>query len=201
MKLPDWLYNWLWKLIHDDNRVIEWNDNDSDDDKEGTLLLLETWADVLREELGEESDIWPQLWDARLSEIKVYAEIRNGNRHLKAAWLTKYGNWDDVPSWAKQWQQDVLGGDHHVYVRIEDKDGNSIHDRMCLAWPPYGEEQGSVTYPEATGWGNFVIAGQNWNPDDGPGPYVAWVDGGDKLWGMGLPLNHHYSFFLVYVED
>lgn len=195
-----WLYNWLYNIVHkNDDHVLVWNDDDTDDEKEVTLLLMESWVDILKEEL-EEPEVWPQLWDTRLNDLGVSCEVRNGNRHLKAAWLTKNGNWDDVPSWAKQWQNDTLGGDHHIYVRIEDKNGNAIHDRACMAWPPFGEEEGATATPEASGWSNLIMAGQNWNPADGQGPYVVWVDAGDKLHGLGMPHNYHWSFFGVWVE-
>jgi hypothetical protein len=144
----------------------------------------------------------PEFWDERLTELGITCEVRNGNRHLLAAWLTKNGSWDDVPAFAKQWQQDTLGGDHNAYLRIETPGGEVIHDRLCMAWPPYGEDQGAVAYPEhPSGWGNFIMAGQNWTPANGPGPYVVWCDAGDKLWGLGMPNNQHWSFFGVWVEE
>lgn len=199
--MVNWLYNWLWKIVHkDDQHVLVWNENDDEGSLELARTLCLQWADAIADILDDE-DVWPELWDTRLNDLGVSCEVRNGNRHLKAAWLTKNGNWDDVPSWAKRWQQDVLGGDHHIYVRIEDKNGNAIHDRSCMAWPPFGEDEGAIAWPEASGWANFIMAGQNWNPANGQGPYVTWVDAGDKLHGLGMPHNNHWSFFGVWVES
>ena len=133
----------------------------------------------------------PEYWDERLDEAGVTVELRNGEYELYAAWCTKYGNWDDVPGWAKQWQQDTLGGDHNAYGRTESSDGSDWNaEKFALIWGP-GEEQGTVRTPEQNGWANVPIYG-------GGGKYDWFPFGGDKLIGLNLPGNHHWSFFGVW---
>jgi len=137
------------------------------------------------------------LWDSRLTELGVSITPSSGKYRLIAAWLTKNGNWDDVPDWAHQWQLDTLGGDHHVFGRCLDAAGNPIAKTFQLSWP--GGSDGRT--PEADGWANLPMAGQNWNPANGPGPYTWYALNGDKLSGVGMPLNNHWSFFGVWQEQ
>jgi hypothetical protein len=136
------------------------------------------------------------LWDERLTTLGITYQRRTGAYRLAAAWLTINGQWDDVPDWAKKWQLDVLGGDHNCYGRLETPDGKAIFEdkRFILAWPDGGDERTA----EPSGWANIPMAGQNWDPAKGPGPYDWFVESGDKLLGVGMPWNHHYSFFCVW---
>lgn len=143
----------------------------------------------------------PACWDAKLDELGVTVERRNGSLELIAAWTTQYGSWEVVPACAKQYQNDTLGGDHHAYGMALDRNGQPIFEReepfaFALVWP----DGGDTRQPEPTGWANLILAGQNWNPADGPGPYTLFVYGGDKLVGIGMPHNHHWSFFGVWAE-
>ena len=140
----------------------------------------------------------PAYWDPRLDELGVTVEHRSGRYELIAAWVTINGNWDDVPGWAKQWQLDVLGGDHHTFGRAETPGGNWVSEKFLLVWPHPNYAYGDTRYPEPEGWANLPLGGQNWNPANGPGPYTWFVDGGDKLIGVGMPHNHHWSFFAVW---
>jgi hypothetical protein len=121
---------------------------------------------------------------------------RDGAYELVAAWLTINGSWDDVPACAKElvgnWNN--LGGDHHAYGRVESLGQAGwapVMETFALVWPGGGDTR----QPEPNGWANIPLGGQNWNPSNGPGPYHWFPFGGDKLIGLGLPFNHHYSFF------
>lgn len=135
------------------------------------------------------------LWDPRLDELGLTVERRQGEYQLIAAWVTINGNWDDVPEWAHFWQMDTLGGDHMFFGRAEDADGKPIAGAtIAMVWPSGGDTRTT----DGTGWGNLVLAGQGWDPAQGQGPYTGFAFGGDKLIGMGMPWNWHYSFFGVW---
>lgn len=136
----------------------------------------------------------PACWDQRLDDIGVTLERRAGQYGLIAAWVTVNGNWNDVPACAQAWQHDTLGGDHHAFGRVETAGGMAIQDTFALVWPGGGDTR----MPEANGWANLVLAGQNWDPGQGQGPYDFFVYGGDKLHGLGMPWNNHWSFFAVW---
>jgi len=127
------------------------------------------------------------LWDDRLTQLRVHlveADCSEPCWRLKAAWLTVNGNWDDVPDWARQWQQDTLGGDHHVFGRAEEPNGDPImNGSFELFWPTGGDRRP----PEPNGWANLPLyAGYNWLETEGP---YGWrqVENGDTLQGVGLP--------------
>lgn len=138
----------------------------------------------------------PLLWDPYLDEIGVTVQRRDGDYELIAGWHTENGNWDNVPTWAKRWQDDTLGGDHHVFGRCENDSGHAILNSFGIIWPGGGDQRTS----EANGWANIPMAGQNWNPANGPGPYEWFAFGGDKVRGLGMPHNHHVSYFFVWRE-
>lgn len=121
--------------------------------------------------------------------------------HVVALWTTLNGSWDSVPACARQWQRDTLGGDHHIYMRVETRAGDPVATTYVVDWPPYDDSVAAVRQAEPDGWANVPIAGQNWNPLAGPGPYLAWVFNGDRVYGMGLPYNRHVSYFIVWRAD
>jgi len=135
------------------------------------------------------------LWDSKLDSIGVTVKRVDGARYkLIAAWVTQNGSWD-VPDWAHQWQLDTLGGDHHVFGRCLDASGNVLNKTFVM-------QNGGVASrtPEADGWANLPMAGQNWNPANGQGPYIWYPLNGDVLVGLGMPLNNHWSFFGVWKD-
>lgn len=137
------------------------------------------------------------LWDSKLSELGVTVQFVSGAKYrLISAWTTENGSWDNVPDWARQYQLDTLGGDHHVFGRCLDVNGNAIGKTFMLSWPDGADGR----TPEQDGWANLPLGGQNWNPANGQGPYKWEALDGDKLVGLGLPLNHHWSFFGVWKE-
>ncbi len=137
------------------------------------------------------------LWDGCLNVLKLSVERVDGARYrIIAAWLTENGSWENVPDWARRWQRDTLGGDHHAFGCCLDKAGSPIGKTFLLSWPTGQADR----TPEADGWANLPLAGQNWDPANGPGPYLWEALKGDRLRGLGMPLNHHVSFFAVWQE-
>jgi hypothetical protein len=139
--------------------------------------------------------VTPIEWDPLLTELGLTVEVRNGEFGLVAAWLTVNGSWDSVPDFARKWQMNTLGGDHMFFGRSEDVGGAPLSGTtFAMVWPSGGDTR--VT--DNTGWANNVLAGQNWDPKNGPGPYTGFMFGGDKLIGAGMPHNWHWSFFGVW---
>jgi len=137
----------------------------------------------------------PACWDPYLDTLGVTVERRNGEWELVAAWTTTNGQWDPVIACAKAWQTDQLGGDHNAFARAQIDNSLPMPGvTMALIWPGGGDTR--IT--DGTGWNNMPLAGQNWNPANGPGPYTMFVFGGDKLNGFGMPNNQHVSFFGVW---
>jgi len=132
-----------------------------------------------------------------LTDIGVKIEIVPGARYrIMSAWVTINGNWDDVPAWAKKYQLDTLGGDRHAFGTCMDVNGLVLPKTFILSWPTGSDGR----TPEADGWANLALAGQYWNPADGPGPYMWQAVNGWKLVGLGLPHNYHWSFFVRWQE-
>ena len=126
-------------------------------------------------------------WDPRLDQAGVTLERRDGSYELIAAWVTINGSWDDVIPCAKKWQKDTLGGDHNAFGRAETPAGSAVNETFALVWP----DGGDTRTPEPDGWANIPLYG-------GGGRYTLFVFGGDKLNGLTLPGNHHWSFFGVW---
>jgi len=140
-------------------------------------------------------------WDERLNALNVTVENDPGKRYqLFAAFITFYGSWDNVPEWARQWQDDTLGGDTHAYGLCLDVDGNIVESKLFeLSWA--GGE--APSFAEPSGWANAFIGGpgSTYYPDQGQsGPFSWRPRNGNKLVGIGLPYNLHYSFFGVWQE-
>lgn len=95
------------------------------------------------------------------------------------------------------------GGNHGVYFRVEDEEQQSLMGiNVCLGWPS-GEDCSHVTeyhsnYP--AGYAADIPMWASYDPAYGPGPYTAWAAGlpGDRVTGLGLPLNHHVNFMLTF---
>ena len=127
------------------------------------------------------------LFDPRLTQLGVTvtpADRTQPHWALKAAWLTVNGSWDDVPQWARQWQLDTLGGDHHCFGRALDPYGNAYAGAgFVLSWL-----DGAVQRtPETDRWANIPIeAGFDWSVRAGP---YSWGKYGNAevLQGLGLP--------------
>jgi hypothetical protein len=138
-------------------------------------------------------------WDPRLDDLHISVQQVAGARYqIIAAWLTKNGQWsgpDAPPAFAKKYQNDNLGADHHLMLLCLDAAGNSINKTFVMT----DGGLASAT-PMPYGWANFVMAGQNWDPVNGPGPYSAQALNGWLVRGFGMPHNWHWSFFVVWQE-
>lgn len=107
---------------------------------------------------------------------------------LTHLFLTENGNWDAVPKEFKHFQNDHLGGDHHVYVLGHRLGGRRAEepDLFVLGWP----DGHHIFSPkrEHEWWGNAVInAGFDWQA--GPGPYYSQMNALNTsvVRGIGLP--------------
>jgi hypothetical protein len=89
---------------------------------------------------------------------------------------------------ATAWQKDTLGGDHNAFGRAETATGAAIFETFGLTW---GINEGDTRTPEPDGWANIPIYG-------GGGKYTWFVFGGDKIHGLVLPGNYHWSYFAVW---
>lgn len=100
------------------------------------------------------------------------------------------------------WCDDVTGGFKvNIFYRCLDASGNVIANQACIA--NYGTTQVTIYTKPAPDWGDFAMSGGNWCPswpEGGNGPYNAWVAGSpsDRVYGMGLPCNHHESYYLTW---
>ncbi len=127
----------------------------------------------------------------------------------------------DQPYWkivAVRYQdENESGGNHNVYCTVLDELGvPAIGVPIRLDWQ--GREPGdtpSTVSTDGNGNGNVAIwAGQRgWRPEEGPGPYTVWVGDpdlrgnepthirGEKLVGMGLPMNRHVNFIVTWQKS
>jgi len=144
----------------------------------------------------------PILWDERLTTINVSVRrTENARYQIIAGWLTINGQWGtpgsgDVPDWAWKYHSDDLGGDHNVFGICLDANGNIVGTKTFVM-----TDGGlAAATPMPYGWANQVLAGQNWDPAKGPGPYCWQALNGDMGCGFGMPHNWHYSFFFVWQE-
>ncbi|MGQ9518202.1 MAG: hypothetical protein ACUVT1_13120 [Anaerolineae bacterium] len=142
-------------------------------------------------------------WDPRLTQLNVTVEQNPLARYqLIAAFITVNGSWDDVPDWARAYDVPSFperGGDHHVFGRCLDAQGNVLYQKgFVLSWP----DGAAGATPEASGWANLPIYGGAYYPDQGQsGPYRWATLNGNQLRGIGMPYNHHVSFFAVWQEQ
>lgn len=96
-------------------------------------------------------------------------------------------------------------GLHHIFVRCFDDAGERQTKIMVrVSWPD-GSDDGQTEAKPLSEYGdfNFVMAGQGWDPADGPGPYSVEIIGplgyaSETVAGMGMPLNHHYSLVVEF---
>ena len=143
-------------------------------------------------------DQWPMI-DPTIISWKCKPIKDSSMLHqLKYVFITKNGNWDNVPDWAKKFQNDTLGGDHHVFACCLDKDGNAIKGKsFILSWST-GQD---VFVSDDDGWANLPVAGHNWQPLINEGGYTVEPFKGEKFTGWDLPYNWHWSLFLVWQEE
>jgi len=141
------------------------------------------------------------LWDSRLTPLNITVEQDpNLPYQLIAAFCTIDGSWDNVPEWAQVYATADFperGGDHNVFGRCLDMQGNVIPNKTFVITWPGGQD---TRQPEASGWANVPIYAY-FIPDRGEtGPYTWNPINGNRLMGLGLPWKRHYSFFGVWRE-
>ena len=129
-------------------------------------------------------------WDPRLDALGLTVERAEDTQpyyRLIAAWLTVAGNWDDVPQFARQYQQDVLGGDHHVFGMALDAQGKPLPEAgFVMVWPDGGAQRtpADCNRPD---WADLPIyAGYDWAQVSGPYTWAKYGNA-DRLCGAGLP--------------
>lgn len=154
-------------------------------------------------------------WDPRLDALRVSVSAQGVDKtkaywRIIAAWITVNGSWETAPTWARKYQRDTLGGDHHAYCRALFEDGSVAGQAgFLLSWPD--GQDGRL--PEPDGWANWPLYA-SYDPRQGPGPYAVKKFGNaEALTGLGLPVmlpwatggmeaegGHHVSFFCVWQE-
>ena len=98
------------------------------------------------------------------------------------------------------------GGLHHVWAIVQDDLGNQMAGQEWqVAWPGGRAGMFSKPFPE---WSDFAMFGPGgcYNPDNGPGPYSAFVvtngttdaSRSDVVHGLGLPQCQHVSYRLTW---
>ncbi len=105
----------------------------------------------------------------------------------------------------------------NIFYRCRDANGNQITNQRCIAaWPFNPTNTVNIFTKAPPDWGDFPMAGGSWCPSwpAANGPYNAWVDSAcpangsncppqasypsDKVRGMGLPCNHHETYYLTW---
>jgi hypothetical protein len=135
----------------------------------------------------------PLLIDERCIQLGITVLPPQDTTHdhwvLTHLWLTENGNWDNVPDWAKVFQNDHLGGATHVYYTGFMIDGSHATDEdlFVVAWP----DGHTFVSPkkEHNWWGNVIInAGFDWSKGN-TGPYMGQVNALSTscVHGLGLP--------------
>ena len=135
---------------------------------------------------------------------------------IATAWLTVNGNWNDVPDFAKPYQNDNLGGATHGFVLGIGLDGQRRQDeKLFLQGWPGGNHALFSPHKEHDWWGNCLCtAGFNWKTATGPYHLQANAVSSAKLCGVGLPwpplpwqpgavsaqAGVHVSYFVVMQE-
>lgn len=127
---------------------------------------------------------------------------------------TQSGRWDstgmayDLPHWARDaylksihhpQHFDDAGGDHHLFARVEDEQGNPIPTKIRF-WSRDGQHiECKSTGDKKSGWASIPIWA-SFNPERGErGPWLWGPDGALAVAdGGGLPNNLHVSSFAVW---
>ncbi|HXF62980.1 MAG TPA: hypothetical protein VNK95_15250 [Caldilineaceae bacterium] len=145
---------------------------------------------------------------------------------LRDLFTTRDGSWEPsekpgaVPTWARErylrpWNApdrfDDAGGDHHLFARVLDLNGQPIVEpELIQYWSDGFERLGEPGYQNyvrltpksGSGWANQVVF-NHFNPDRGERGAWCWCPRGaaDVVVGGGLPNNWHVSFFAVWQAE
>jgi hypothetical protein len=139
---------------------------------------------------------------------------------------TQSGSWEPsdrrgaAPGWARERYLrplgapdffDDAGGDHHLFARVLDANGNPIvTDNLVRYWSDGFERLGDPGYhgyvrmtpKRASGWVNQPIF-NSFSPERGESGAWCWCPEGaaDVVCGGGLPNNEHVSIFAVWKAE
>lgn len=171
-------------------------------------------------------------WAVNFNLTVVRAEERPDNPQgdivyrLKDLFTTRDGSWEpsnrpgSVTDWARNlylrpWGApdyfDDAGGDHHIFARVLDMNGEPMKDRdLIMAWSDGLNKLADsgydnyvhVTPKDKSGWGNVVLF-NSFSPERGEKGAWCWCPKGaaDVVVGGGLPNNLHVSFFAVWQAE
>ena len=136
---------------------------------------------------------------------------------LAEMFTTKDGSWElksfgayTIPRWArdaylKPWGApdyfDAAGGDHHIFVRVVDEDGNVLKRNIIYRTSDGQHTMIEDTGAKASGWTNLPIYNSFSTLKGENGGWEVSVNqsmAGEVFVGGGLPYNEHVSTFLVF---
>jgi hypothetical protein len=93
----------------------------------------------------------------------------------------------------------IGGGKVNIFFKALDQSGQHITGQWCTA--DWGSGFNVIQTKPPPDWGDINMSG-NWCPTwpEVHGPYSAWVNDypSDVAAGMGLPCNHHWSFYCTW---
>lgn len=154
----------------------------------GGLLLFGGSRESRARSLAEAGETWPKEWDPRLDGLNV--TYHPAIDCSQGCWRLESARFEDV---------DESNGLHHIWVRLLDAHGQQVADLPWhVAWPDGNVRLMSKASPD---WADFAMYA-GYDPAQGAGPYRAYAGDdetrSDGVHGMGLPLNQHVSFRLVW---
>ena len=145
---------------------------------------------------------------------------------VKDIFTTRDGSWElsSTPGAVNRWARDEYlkpwgaadyfddaGGDHHIFARLLDLNGNPVKERdSVLFWSDGFDKLGDPNYSgyvkqtpkEKSGWANVVVFSGYVPERKEIGPW-SWCPTGaaDVVVGGGLPANWHVSTFVVWQAE
>lgn len=168
-----------------------------------TETLSQSNAPVRRDTATQPED--PRDWDPRLTQMHVSKTDADGLAPGQPFWKILSARMDD---------ESECGGKHNLYYNVVDERGMPVPGvPILLDWQ--GREPQDVPSLRTTDGNGRAQIGLHpgpvsWNPNEGPGPYVAWVGDpdwggqkgtgipGERLVGAGLPENHNACFIVTW---
>lgn len=144
-------------------------------------------------------------WDPRLTPMHVSVVPVAGLAPGKPYWKIISAQYQD---------ETQSSGNHNLYCTVLDESGMPVPG-VPIVQDWQGREPNDVPNPvstDANGTANYgLYAGPvGWNPNAGPGPYTGWVGDpdlrgrnstgipGEKITGLGLPMNRHVNFIVTW---
>ena len=134
----------------------------------------------------------PDYWDSRLNQVcGLYLQDKSSSVPAgQGHWRLTRGEFED---------ESQSGGNHHIYYKCLDVDGNPIENQKVWASWAYTNETGWASQftkgPFDGYWGNFGLYAScppgacNWPYNgyvDETGSPRGYVGASDKVWGMGM---------------